>query len=102
MTPVIGKFFGLPLDVRHVTLSTGRAHAGGLRARADAPRSSPARCRRSLGIAIIGALNFGVSFVLALAVALRARDVEHARRRLLRGVLARFFRSPLEFFFPPR
>ena len=23
MTPVMGKFFGLPLDVRHVTLSTG-------------------------------------------------------------------------------
>jgi site-specific recombinase len=57
----------------------------------------------ALGIAIIGSLNFGVSFVLALAVALRARQVERSDRfRLVRSVIATFLRSPVQFFLPPR
>ena len=57
----------------------------------------------ALGIAIIGCLNFGVSFVLALAVALRARQADRSDRlRLMLSVLATFARSPLQFFIPPR
>jgi site-specific recombinase len=48
-------------------------------------------------------LNFGVSFVLALLVALRARQVERGDRlRLLRSIIVTFLRSPLQFFIPPR
>jgi site-specific recombinase len=55
------------------------------------------------GIAVIGLLNFGVSFALALFVALRARDVPRGERRTLPvAVLRRFLRRPLEFFYPPR
>ena len=55
------------------------------------------------GIALIGLLNFGVSFVLALVIALRARDVPRGEARALPlAVLRRFLRRPLEFFFPPR
>ncbi len=55
----------------------------------------------AVGIAVIGVLNFGVSFVLALAVALRARDVNRTDRfRLALAVLKRLFTSPLEFVFP--
>jgi site-specific recombinase len=55
----------------------------------------------SVGIVIIGLLNFGVSFVLALTVAFRARDVSRRERLALWGaVFRRFIRSPLEFFFP--
>jgi site-specific recombinase len=101
MTPVMGKFFGLPLDVRHVTLSTG---ALTLSVCALEPDAVPPRAvlYAALGILIIGALNFGVSFVLALAVALRARAVDRSDRlRLLVSVIATFVRSPLQFFFPP-
>jgi site-specific recombinase len=101
MTPVMGKFFGLPLEVRHVTLSTGALTLGvaSLGSAADVHAVLPA----ALGIAIIGFLNFGVSFVLALTVALRARQVERSDRwRLLVSVLATFLRSPLQFFVPPR
>jgi site-specific recombinase len=100
MTPIMGKFFGLPLDVRHVTLSTGSltlavcSLGGEAFANADL---FPAM----FGIAIIGSLNFGVSFVFALAVALRARGVERDRFRLLVSVFVTFFRSPLQFFVPP-
>jgi len=56
-----------------------------------------------IGIAIIGMLNFGVSFALALVVALRAREVpRHERRTLPGAVMKRFFTRPLEFLYPPK
>jgi site-specific recombinase len=102
MTPIMGKFFGLPLDVRHVTLSTG-ALTLSICSLGSAAFSNPDLFPAMLGIAIIGSLNFGVSFVLALAVALRAREVERSDRfRLIASVFATFFRSPMQFFFPQR
>ena len=57
----------------------------------------------AFGIVIIGMLNFGVSFALALVVAMRARDVPRGERRMLPGaVLRRFAKKPFEFFYPPR
>ena len=102
MTPVMGKFFGLPLDVRHVTLSTG-ALTLAICTLGFTPDTLPLIYAAAAGIAIIGALNFGVSFLLALAVALRAREAKRSDRlRLIVSVLATFFRSPLQFFFPPK
>jgi site-specific recombinase len=101
MTPIMGKFFGLPLDVRHVTLSTGSLTLA-VCSLGDAAFANADTFPAMLGIAVIGALNFGVSFVLALAVALRARGVEKDRFRLVVSVAATFFRSPLQFFVPPR
>jgi site-specific recombinase len=100
MTPIMGKFFGLPLDVRHVTLSTGSLTLAACALGAEAS-ANPDLVPAMLGIAIIGSLNFGVSFILALAVALRARGVEKDRFRLVVSVAVTFFRSPLQFFFPP-
>lgn len=100
--PVIGKFFGIPLDVRHITLSTGSLTMAISSAGIDGLGTGTvvAAC---FGIAVIGLMNFGVSFALALVVALRARDVPRGERRTLPlAVLRRFFRKPLEFFYPPR
>lgn len=102
MTPSLGKFFGLPLEIRHVTLSTAGLTLGlctlvpeGLTWREALPAV--------LGIGVIGAVNFSVSFVLALLVALRAREVESDDRlRLLSSVAVTLVRSPLQFVFPPR
>lgn len=102
MTPIMGKFFGLPLDVRHVTLSTGSLTLA-VCALGGAASENPDLFPAMIGIAIIGSLNFGVSFVFALAVALRAREVDLSDRfRLLVSVFVTFFRSPLQFFVPPR
>jgi site-specific recombinase len=102
MTPVFAQFFGLPLDVRHVTLSTGSLTLAIQSLGVDAIGWGPI-IWASVGIAIIGLLNFGVSFALALVVALRARDVPRGERRMLPGaVLRRFVRKPLEFFYPPK
>ncbi|MFI5308173.1 MAG: gliding motility protein [Polyangiales bacterium] len=101
MTPVVGKFVGLPLEVRHVTLSTG---ALALAVMALGPEEAihdgaPAAVA---GVACVGLLNFFVSFVLALLVALRAREVERSDRlRLARALLQRLVARPREFLLPP-
>jgi site-specific recombinase len=102
MVPVIAMFFGLPLDVRHVTLSAGSLTLALSSIGVDAVGWNPT-ISAAIGIATIGLLNFGVSFALALIVALRARDVARGDARSLPGaVLRRFLRRPLEFFYPPR
>ena len=102
LVPVFAKFFGLPLDVRHVTLSSGSLTLAISSIGVDAVGWGPV-ISASVGIAIIGLLNFGVSFTLALLVALRARDVPRGERLTLPGaVLRRFFKKPFEFFYPPR
>ncbi|HEX9105211.1 MAG TPA: gliding motility protein, partial [Polyangia bacterium] len=96
MTPAIGAFFGVPLEVRHVTLSTGSLALAGCTLGVGAPHF----WMGALGIACMLALNFGVSFACALFVALRARGINHAGRRLLRAIVMRFVREPLPFFLP--
>jgi site-specific recombinase len=88
--------FGLPLEGRHVTLATGTLAFAACSL--GTARLTLAPC---IGIALIGLLNFGVSFALALAVALRARDVTGRERLgLAVAVARRFVRHPLEFFLP--
>jgi site-specific recombinase len=102
MTPVLAKFFGLPIDVRHVTLSTGSLTLA-MDSVGIAGVGMQAFVLAAVGIAIIGLLNFGVSFALALVVALRARDVPRGERRTLPlAVLRKFVRRPLVFFYPPK
>ena len=102
MTPSIGHFFGLPLDVRHVTLSTGTL-ALGASSRALEVLGSGALIWAGLGIAVTFAMNLGVSFYLALRLALRAQDVSHSDSvEILRTLWREFRISPREFFFPAR
>jgi len=102
LLPAFARFFGLPLDVRHITLSTGSLTLAISSVGIDGV-GVHAFVSAVVGIAIIGLLNFGVSFALALVVALRARDVAGGERKTLPGaVLRRFLRRPLEFFYPPR
>jgi len=102
MSPALGSFLGLPLDVRHVTLTTGML-ALALCALPGGGLSDPRLSMPVIGIAVIFVLNLSVSFGLALWVALRARDVQAADKRAFgRALLRRMLRSPLEFVLPPR
>ncbi|MQQ99520.1 site-specific recombinase [Glaciimonas soli] len=100
MSPVIAQFFGLHLDVRHVTLATGSLTAAASSLGWQSlltPQFWLAVC----GIASIGLLNVGVSFACALTLALRARAVPpRIRRVVFRAVLRRFTTSPRFFIFP--
>jgi site-specific recombinase len=102
MMPVIGQFFGLPPDVRHITLSAGllAAAAGSLGWSVFA--SAPFWLALA-GIALMALLNVGIAFGCTLTLALRARDVPGRTRRLVfRAVLRRFAASPLAFLLPER
>jgi site-specific recombinase len=102
MTPVLGKFFGLPLDVRHVTLSTGM-FALGAASLGLAVIGKGALLMAALGIATMFVLNLTTSFYLALRLALRAQDVTgRDHLHLLRTLWTHFLHSPREFFLPPR
>jgi len=101
LTPSLGKFMGLPIDVRHVTLSSGMlAFAGSALAGHHLVWADVAWA--GAGIVLIFALNLSVSFLLALVLALRAQDVPQAEAlRLARKLLGRFLRSPWAFIGPP-
>jgi site-specific recombinase len=96
MAPKIGAFFGIPLDSRHFTISTAMLVLAGCSLGLGA-----ITIWSVLGIATLGLLNFGVSFVLALTVAFRARDVTSRERVGLALSVARsFVRRPLRFLYP--
>jgi site-specific recombinase len=101
--PMAFAFAGIHLEVRHVTLQAaalGLASASlwsqGTLAWADVLWGL-------LGIALIGTVNFTVSFALALWSALRARDLSgRNRRRLWWGILKAFNRQPGRFLLAPK
>jgi site-specific recombinase len=99
-TPVAGAFFGVPLDVRHVTLSTGTLALAAARF-GTASLGDRWFLYAVEGIAVIFVLNLTVSFTIALFVALRAYDIGlQEQLRMLRSVVAEGLRSPLRFIVP--
>lgn len=102
LVPAVAAFFALPLEVRHVTLSTGQlaAAAGAL----GMPVLHEAAFWWCLAaIAGTGLLNVGVSFWLAFKVALRSRGVRVKDRQRIGSALRRRLRqAPLSFLLPPR
>jgi site-specific recombinase len=91
---LLAKFFGIGLEVRHITLQAASVAFCWLPL-FDAGLFGWRELGWSLaGIALTGLINFGVSFALALRTALRARDLRRGQRQSLwrdlwRAVLAR-------------
>jgi len=101
MEPVIAAFFGLPLEVRHVTLSTGQLALASW-SFGTGIFALPAFWWAVAGIGMIGFLNLTVSFGLALSVAIRSTGRGAvSRRRLRRAVFSRVRAAPLDFLRPP-
>jgi site-specific recombinase len=100
LIPAFGAFFGLGLEVRHVTLSAGQLAAAGAAVGWDVVRESSFWwCVAA--IPLIGAANLGVSFYLAFQLALRAHNVgalDHGRVNA--AILRRWRTAPLRFFWP--
>jgi site-specific recombinase len=99
--PVLGKIFGLPFDVRHVTLSAGQMTFAFCTLDPEQITTNLV-VETLLGLTVIGFMNFAVSTACALFVAVRARRVRMTWFiRIVREVRRSFFRRPLPFFFPP-
>jgi len=100
MTPALGQAFGLPLDVRHVTLSAGFLSASTPALGLGALRSTPFWWAVG-GIASMAVLNVGVSFALAMATAVRAQGFQAPERaRLAAALWSRFRRRPADLVVP--
>ncbi len=99
-TPVLGAFFGIPLDVRHVTLSSGTLALAAARF-GTASLGDRWFLYAVEGIAVVFVLNLTVSFMIALYVALRAYDIGlREQLRMLRSVVIEGMNSPLRFIVP--
>ena len=100
-TATIGEILGLPLDIRHIAFSSAEFGVS-----LDVLGSTLTRdivVVSALGVILIGFVNFLVSFGLSITLALESRRVRFSETRLLLWKLVvRFFRRPVDWFFPPR
>jgi site-specific recombinase len=100
LIPAFTGFFGVELEARHVTLSTGQLAAAGASLGLDAFRT-PAIWWCIAAIPLIGALNLGVSFYFAFRLALQAHNVSGVdRARIRKAIWARWRSHPRSFFVP--
>jgi len=101
--PIIFELFGIPLEVRHVTLaaaSLGYALDGG---HLYGQLHWHEMILALSGIAMVGFLNIFTSFALSFLLAVRARNIGEAQsRRFLREVGRELLANPLAFLLPRR
>ena len=99
--PIVVGLFGIPLEVRHVTLASA-----GLGYALDAlwiqgTLTAPDILFSFAGILAVGVLNIFTSFALSFLLAVRARDIGEAKARLfLKEVLRKLASHPITFLLP--
>lgn len=98
-TASIGIFLGLDLDIRHITFASGNLglslYGSGFQLSADMIFWS------IIGIGVIGFMNFIVSFMLSLALAMRSRKIPFSELKFLFASVWWYFTiNPQKFFFP--
>jgi len=102
IVPAVAAFFGLPIEVRHVTLSTGQLAAAVGALGFGVLQQAPFWWCLAATL-LTGVLNLGVSFFLAFKVALRSRGIRlNDRSRIYRAIRQRLWRQPLSFVLPPK
>jgi site-specific recombinase len=100
LIPAFAGFFGLGLEVRHVTLSAGQLAAACAAMGWDVVRQ-PALWWCVAALPLIGALNLSVSFYMAFRLALQAHNVTGVdRARISSAIWQRWRTHPLSFFWP--
>ena len=101
LIPAFTGFFGVELELRHVTLSTGQLAAAGASLGLEAFRHA-AIWWCIAAIPLVGALNLGVSFYFAFRLALQANNVSTRDRARIRAAIWARWRSHPRSFFVPR
>lgn len=102
LVPAFMTFFGIGLDVRHVTLSAGQVAAAAMALGWDVFRESGFWWAVA-GVLAIGPVNLGVSFYLAFRLALQAQNISEVNRLLIRAAIKRRIRAaPMSFLWPPK
>lgn len=100
LIPAIAGFFGLGLEVRHVTLSSGQLGVASATFGVDILFNSAFWWAVAM-LPFNGAMNVLVSFYLAFRMALRAQNISGVERsRLYVAIRHRLRTQPLSFFKP--
>lgn len=100
-TAPVGLFFGLDLDIRHITFAAGN-FAIGLYGK-DFVVDSSVFWTAFFTVFLIGFFNFLVSFSLSMFLAFRSRKMNFGEvREIYREIFRYFLRNPMKFFFPLR
>jgi site-specific recombinase len=100
LIPAFADFFGVGVEVRHVTLSAGQLGAACASLGWGVLRE-PALWWCVLALPVMGAMNLGVSFYLAFSLALKSHNVTVLGRARISAVIWRRWReTPLSFFWP--
>lgn len=102
LIPAFATFFGLGIEVRHVTLSTGQLTAAAVSLGLGVLNET-AFWWCVAAIPLTGLLNIAVSFYCAFRVALSAHNINNIDRARIRfAVWQRFKARPLDYFLPTR
>ncbi len=100
LVPAGAGFFGLELEVRHVTLVMGQLTAAAM-ALGWTVWLEPAFWSALAAMLLVGPINLAVSFYLAFRLALKARSVSDInRQRIQDAIRHRLRRAPLSFLWP--
>jgi site-specific recombinase len=100
MSWMVGKFFGFPFDIRHITISAGNVAVALYGLGIQHVRVSYLVII-FCGVLAIGLINFLVSFSLAFLVAVKSRGVKLKDYPEFLGILGRYFiKKPLDFLRP--
>src|SRR3984957_4309604 len=99
--PIVVALFGIPLEVRHVTLAAASLGYALDALWIDGALQGPDVIFSFFGILLIGVLNIATSFALSFLLAVRARDIGEAKARLfLKEVLQKLVSHPMSFLVP--
>ena len=100
LVPAFTAFFGLGMEVRHVTLSTGQIGVAAASLGWEVLHDDLLWWAVAM-LPFNAALNVGVSFYMAFRVALRAHNVSGVdRSRIYKAIRQRMWRKPWSFFWP--
>ena len=96
----LGKFLGIPFDIRHITISAGNTAIGYYGLDHHVPLAYLLTI--IAGVLMIGFLNFLVSFSLAFWIAVKSRGIRLKDYPEFFSLLGRYFwRHPKDFIWPP-
>lgn len=100
-TAIVGTFIGLDLDIRHITFASGNFSMGLYGS--DFDLSFDLIFWVIMGIGVIGFMNFIVSFLLSLTLAMRSRRIPFSELYYLFSSVWLYFKmNPFSFFYPEK